>query len=55
MHATWDKRVKESQYKDGDKDIRRFTLHGSDVVYYIKLRYKFEHDLWKHVLKMVCI
>ncbi|KAL9547036.1 hypothetical protein PS6_007339 [Mucor atramentarius] len=55
VHATWDKRVKESQYKDGDKDIRRFTLHGSDVVYYIKLRYKFEHDLWKHVLKMTWI
>ncbi|KAL9552218.1 hypothetical protein MBANPS3_003885 [Mucor bainieri] len=39
VHATWDKRVDESQYKADDKDIRRFTLPGSDVVYYIKLRY----------------
>ncbi|CAO3654544.1 unnamed protein product [Mucor fragilis] len=38
VHATWDKRVDGSQYKTDDKDIRRFTLPGSDVVYYIKLR-----------------
>lgn len=38
VHATWDKQVKESQYKNENKDIRQFTLPGSDVVYYIKLR-----------------
>lgn len=38
VHATWDKQVKESRYKNENKDIRQFTLPGSDVVYYIKLR-----------------
>ncbi|KAI8645739.1 hypothetical protein BD408DRAFT_411448 [Parasitella parasitica] len=38
VHATWDKRLKDAQFKKDDKDIRQFTLPGSDVVYYIKLR-----------------
>ncbi|CEP19902.1 hypothetical protein [Parasitella parasitica] len=38
VHATWDKRVKDTQFRKDDKDIRQFTLPGSDVVYYVKLR-----------------
>lgn len=36
VHASWDQRVGE--YMQSDSDIRQFSLPGSDLLYYIKLR-----------------